>query len=367
MLANVFAPLKNSDACKRAACAPVETIMKRREILKGLAALPLLATPALGKTKKTKIIKPKRLKAGDTVGVIAPASGLSKESFDKAMQNLESYGLKTKIGKSARGLKGFLAATDKERLDDLHWAFADKEIAGVWCLRGGYGAARLLPMIDYDLIRKNPKILIGYSDITSLHLAISNNTGLVTFHGPVASSAPSDYTKNHVLNMLMNPSAPYKIELSEFNKAQASNLFKTEIITSGKARGKLIGGNLSLLTALAGTPYALRDLKGKILFMEDVGEQPYRIDRMLTQLRQSVDLAQLSAIALGIFEDCNPKTEGTQSLMEVLKDRLGDLKIPVIYGLSFGHIRDQFTLPVGIEAELDTASATMTFLETSVI
>jgi muramoyltetrapeptide carboxypeptidase len=343
--------------------------MNRREILKGLAALPLLASPVFSKVRrngKIKIIKPKRLKAGDTVAVIAPASGLSKESFDKALENLESLGLKTKVGKSARGVKGFLAATDKERLDDLHAAFADSEIAGVWCVRGGYGAARLLPAIDYDLIRKNPKILIGYSDITSLHLAISQNTGLVTFHGPVAASELSDYTKNHVTNALMNPSAPYKIELSEYNKAQTSNLFKTETIVGGKARGRLVGGNLSLLSALAGTPYALAGLRGKILFIEDVGEQPYRIDRMLTQLRQSANLTSLAGIALGIFEDCNPRTKDTQSLLDVLKDRLGDLKIPVVYGLSFGHIRDQFTLPVGIEAELDADNATMTLLETSV-
>src|SRR5215204_234979 len=220
--------------------------MKRRDILKGLAALPFLASPIVGKirrTDKTKIIKPKRLKAGDTVAVIAPASGLSKESFDKALQNLESLGLKTKVGKAARGIKGFLAATDKERLEDLHWAFSDQEISAVWCVRGGYGAARLLPAIDYNLIRKNPKILIGYSDITALHLAISHNTGLVTFHGPVAASELTDYTKKHVTNVLMNPSAPYKVEISEYNKANESNLFKTETIAAGKARGRLIGGN----------------------------------------------------------------------------------------------------------------------------
>ena len=343
--------------------------MKRRDMLKSLAAVPLLASPAFGKDKrarKLKVTKPKRLKAGDTVAVIAPASGLSSESFDKALQNLESLGLKTKVGKAARGIKGFLAATDKERLDDLHWAFTDSEISAVWCVRGGYGAARLLSDIDYNLIRKNPKILIGYSDITALHLAISQKTGLVTFHGPVAASELSDYTKNHVTNVLMNPSAPYKIELSEYNKAQESNLFKTETITAGKARGRLIGGNLSLLAALAGTPFALREMKGKILFIEDVGEQPYRIDRMLTQLRQSIDMRALAGIALGVFEDCNPRTKDTQTLEDVIKDRLGDLGIPVVYGLSFGHIRDQFTLPVGTEAELDAGNATLTLLETSV-
>ena len=343
--------------------------MNRRDILKGLAALPVLTSPAFGKMRrvnKSKIIKPKRLKAGDTVAVIAPASGLTPESFDNALRNLESLGLKPKVGKSARGVKGFLSATDKERLDDLHQAFSDKEIAGVWCVRGGYGAGRLLPAIDYDLIRKNPKVLIGYSDITALHLAISQATGLVTFHGPVAASELTGYTKTHVANVLVNPSTPYKIELSEYNKTQESNLFKTETITGGKARGRLVGGNLSLLAALAGTPYALREMKGKILFIEDVGEQPYRIDRMLTQLRQGLNLGSLAGIALGVFEDCNPRTKDTQSLQDVVKDRLGDLRVPVVYGLSFGHIRDQFTLPVGIEAELDATNATLTFLETGV-
>jgi muramoyltetrapeptide carboxypeptidase len=184
----------------------------------------------------------------------------------------------------------------------------------------------------------------------------------------VATSGYSDYPKNHVVNVLMNPSAPYRVELSPDNQKNESNLFKTEVITKGKARGKLIGGNLSLLTALAGTPFGLQNTKGKILFTEDVGEQPYRVDRMLTQLRQSVDLRALAGIALGVFEDCNPKdAASSQSLIEVIKDRLGDLGIPVIYGLSFGHIRDQFTLPVGIEAELETENATLTFLETGVV
>jgi muramoyltetrapeptide carboxypeptidase len=249
----------------------------------------------------------------------------------------------------------------------LHQAFGDREIKAVWCVRGGYGATRFLPDLDFKLIEKNPKIFIGYSDITALHLAIHQNTGLVTFHGPVAASTFSDYTKNHMAGVLINPSAPYKIELSPVNIAKESNLFKTETITRGKCRGKLIGGNLSLLAAMAGTDFALRDTKGKILFIEDIGEQPYRIDRMLTQLKQTIDLRQLAGIALGVFEDCNPKDMTSQSLIEVFRDRLGNLGIPVIYGLSFGHIRDQFTLPFGIEAEMDTETATMTFLESAVI
>lgn len=338
--------------------------------MKALAATSLLAGTTFAGTermRKVKIIKPKRLKAGDTVGVIAPSSGLSREAFDKALQNLEDLGFQAKVGKFARKENGFFAGTDKERLEDLHQAFADAEIKAVWCVRGGYGAARLLPDIDFNLIRRNPKIFIGFSDITALLTAIFQNCGLVTFHGPVASSEYSDYSKTHVINTLMGASAPYKIELSAYHQTQTSNLFRTETIVAGKARGRLVGGNLSLLAALCGTPFALKNPKGKILFLEDVNEQPYRIDRMLTQLRQSIDLKQFAGIVLGVFENCNPRTPNTQSLLEVLKDRLGDLGIPVIYGLSFGHIRDQFTLPVGIKAELDTEKATLTLLENAVL
>lgn len=348
--------------------------MKRRELLKSLAVIPFLAQSALsGKNRKLssgkKIIKPKRLTQGDTISVIAPASGLPEKIFDTALQNLADLGFKTKVGKYARHVDGFLAGTDKERLEDLHWAFSDTDVDAVWCVRGGYGITRLLPDIDYSLIRRNPKILIGYSDITALHLAIWQNCRLVTFHGPAAASTFSDYPKKHIFDLLTNPSAPYQVKTAPAEESeQQSNLYQIEVITKGKCRGRLIGGNLSLLSALAGTPFALRNLKNKILFIEEVGEQPYRIDRMLTQLRQSVDLRQAAGIALGVFKDCNPEGEApSQSLLEVIKDRLGNLGIPVIYGLSFGHIQNQFTLPIGIEAKLDTEKATMTFVETSVV
>jgi muramoyltetrapeptide carboxypeptidase len=303
---------------------------------------------------------------GDTVGMIAPSSGINDAEFARALQNMADLGLKVKIGKFARSVNGFIAGTDKERLEDLHWAFKDKEIKAVWCVRGGYGATRFLPDIDYSLIKKNPKILIGYSDITALHTAINQITGLVTFHGPVATSTFSDYAKNHLVNTLMNPSAPYKVELSPVNAAKEGPEFKTRDIANGKCRGKLIGGNLSLLTAMAGTPFALKSTKGRILFIEDVGERPYRLDRMFVQLKQSIDLRELAGIALGVFRECDPPDNISQTVFDVVQDHLGSLGIPVIYGLSFGHIRDQFTLPVGIEAELATANATITFLESGV-
>ena len=342
--------------------------MNRRDLLKVLPLIPVFTQTMLSqKSTNPKLIKPKRLKKGDTVALITPSSSVSDADFQKALQNMADLGLKTNVGKYATAVNGFLAGKDAQRLEDLHWAFSDKSIDAVWCIRGGYGLSRILPQIDYKLIKQNPKIFIGYSDITALHLAINQNTGLVTFHGPVATSTQSDYTKKHVVNALMTPSAPYKIELSPDSVAKDTLAFKTQVVTKGMTRGRLIGGNLSLLTALAGTPYALTNTKGKILFTEDVGEKPYRIDRMFTQLKQSINLRELAGIALGVFEGCDAPDDKSQTVIDVVKDQLGGLGIPVIYGLSFGHIRDQFTLPLGIEAEMNTENATVTLLETGVI
>ena len=343
--------------------------MNRRDLLKGAAALPLLGQTMVGNSEaRTKLIKPKRLSPGDGVGLIAPASGVTAETWNRAIKNIEDLGFKPVVGKFARGQVGFLSGSDKERLSDLHWAFSDPAIKAVWCVRGGGGAPRLLADIDYSLIRKNPKIFIGFSDITALHLAIHQNCGLVTFHGPVASSQFPDYTKGHLMDVLTKPSAPYKITVSEFNTAKESPFYRTEVLNKGKSRGRLIGGNLSLLTALAGTKYALGNLRGKLLFIEEVNEPPYRIDRMLTQLRQSADLRSVAGIALGVFEDTSASAGKTsQPVMDVLRDRLGDLNVPLVYGLSFGHIRDNITIPYGVEAELDADNAMLTYLESAIM
>ena len=350
--------------------------MKRRTILRGATLLPFLSefpnetseSVVNQELSNKKIIKPKRLKVGDTLGVIAPSSALSEERVTRAVNNLTNLGFKIKLGKNVRAQNGYLAGTDAERLEDLHWAFSDPEVDAVWCIRGGYGATRLLPKVDFKLIKKNPKIFIGYSDITALHVAIFQKTGLVTFHGPVGTSDYTDFTKPNVWNVLTNPTPQYKLVNADANTQNESNLFKTEVISAGKCRGQLIGGNLSLLSAMDGTPFALDNLKGKILFMEDIDERPYRIDRMLTQMLQSHDLSKLAGIALGIFEGCNPKTdENSLSLIDCLKDRLGNLGIPVIYGLSFGHISNQYTLPVGIEAEMDTETGILTLLDSAVL
>lgn len=348
-------------------------IMERRTILRGASLLPFFKNDNLvnseTETMLKKTIKPKRLKLGDTLGLIAPAGPLTDELFEKSVKSMTDLGFKIKMGKYVRERLGFLAGTDAQRAEDFHWAFSDKTVDAVWCFRGGYGGTRVLPLIDFKIVKKNPKIFIGYSDITAYHTAIFQKTGLITFHGPVGTSDYTDFTKSNVLNVLMNPTPQYKLESAAENIANPSNLFKMEVITAGRCQGKLIGGNLSLLSAMAGTPFGLKgkDLKGKILFMEDIEERPYRVDRMLTQMMQSVDLRACEGIALGVFEGCNPKKdEPSQSLIECLKDRLGNLGIPVAYGLSFGHIKNQYTLPVGVEGAFDTEGCVITLLESAV-
>lgn len=275
-------------------------------------------------------------------------------------------GYQVKEGAALRARYGYLAGKDLARLDDLHAAFSDPEVDAVWCVRGGYGITRLLPDIDYGLIRRNPKPFIGYSDVTALHLAIGRKTGLVTFHGPVAASDFPDNTLRHFNAALVEPVEGYLLEAPGQDAELESPEYQPFTIRPGQAAGPLTGGNLSLLAALAGTPYA-PDYKDRVVFIEDVGEQPYRIDRMLTQLLQASDLKKAAGIALGVFFDCAPKNpEYSLTLQETLEDRLGNLGIPVVYGLPFGHVAHQATFAYGIRAELDAGKHTLRLMESGV-
>lgn len=312
------------------------------------------------------VIKPHRLRPGDTVALISPGSYAPDEAVQKAYLNLEGLGLKVKPGKHLRAQRGFTAGTDQQRLDDLHGAFSDTEISAVWCVRGGYGCTRLLPYIDYALIRQYPKIIIGYSDITALIQAIHLETGLICFHGPVASATFTDYAKGQLVKLLMETAPAHNIYVADGQKEKNDPEYQPVVIKSGKAQGILSGGNLSLLAAMAGTQHAF-DFTDKLVFIEEVGERPYRIDRMLTTLLQASNLDKAAGIALGVFTDCQPKKdELSLSLMDTLKDRLGNLGIPVVYGLSFGHVSDNCTLPVGIPASLDVEERSITLLDTPV-
>lgn len=311
--------------------------------------------------------KPPRLQAGMNVGLIAPASSFTPEKLASAKQNLTALGLNIHESAHLHARNGYLAGTDQQRLSDLYWAFENPDIDAVWCIRGGYGCSRLLPMIDFDRIGKHHKVFIGYSDVTALHLAIGQRTGLVTFHGPVAASEFPENTLRHFRSVLMEPVAGYQVPIPEKAALPAEEQYQPFVITPGQAKGKLTGGNLTLLTALVGTAFA-PSYKNRIVFMEDVGEQPYRIDRMLTQMLQGSDLSKAAGIALGVFADCKPKGDGPSlSLPETLRDRLGGLGIPVVYGLPFGHVAHQMTFPYGIGAELDATAGSLTLMEVGVI
>lgn len=327
------------------------------------ASTVLAATPSPAPRKR---LLARALKPGDTIGLITPGSYISDSALQKAVANIESLGFRVKMGAHIRAQYGFVAGADAERIADLHAMFADPAVAGVWCARGGYGCSRLLPYIDYNLIRKNPKVLIGYSDITALLQAVYRYAGLVGFHGPVGASDFSDYTRAQCLAVVAEGKSPYEIPLADGNNVADNEAYQGFVIRSGQAEGILAGGNLSLLAALAGTPYDL-DPRGKLIFIEEIGEKPYRIDRMLTQLRQSWPLGAANGIALGIFEDCQPESgDLSLSLPDTLRDRLAELALPCAYGLSFGHIAHQCTLPVGIRARFDAEKRSLTLLEPAV-
>ena len=313
--------------------------------------------------QKTPLILPKKLKKGDTIGLITPGSFIPDRDLAKAERNMISLGLRVKRSRNLRALRGFTAGTDAERLDDLHAMFSDPEVDAIWCARGGYGCTRLLPNIDFNHIRDNPKILIGYSDITALTTAIFQETGLVCFHGPVAASTFTEYTKRELETTLFDVQPTRTITPALANQENTDPLFQPFVIQSGIASGQLIGGNLSLLAAMAGTPWALQP-EGMLLFLEDIEEKPYRIDRMLTQLRQSSAMDKATGLALGIFAGCKPDPEDRSlSLSQTLKGQLNAFNIPAAYGLSIGHIAHQCTLPIGIHATLDTRTRTLTLNE----
>ena len=315
---------------------------------------------------KKPLLKPKKLKEGDTIGLIAPGSPFSKEAYERTVSNIIRLGFKYKNAKNLFLKYGYLAGDDKSRIEDIHQMFSDPEVDAIWCVRGGYGTTRLLYDIDYDLIEKNPKILMGYSDITALLQAIHKKTGLVTFHGPVGSTEMTDYNIANFRSVLMstdnNTRITNKVTINE------SKEFNPQIIVNGHLKGQLAGGNLTLLAAIAGTEFQL-DAKDKLIFIEDVGEKPYRIDRMLTQLRQTAHLKEANGIVLGVFKDCDaePDEKNTLTLKETLIDRLGYLDIPVFYGFSFGHIEQICTIPVGIDATFVMDKQELILLENAVV
>jgi muramoyltetrapeptide carboxypeptidase len=340
--------------------------MTRRNLFK---TLPVLAA-ASAQTPSMNPIRPKVLRAGDTVGLITPSTGVSDpDRLALAEGMVRHFGLKPKWGKNVRKRSGYLGGSVAERVDDLHAMFTDHEVAGIFAIRGGYGSAQLLDHIDYGLIRANPKVFVGYSDITAMHLAITKKAGLVTFHGPVAVSRFTDYTQRFFRKALFE-TAPVGAVTNppESNTLRPSHPLRT--VRPGRATGRLLGGNLTLISTTMGTPYEI-ETRGRILFIEDVGEEPYRIDRMLTHMKLAGKLEAAAGIVWGECADCRPNDykpsfDSNFSLGEIVDSILGELKIPVLGGLTIGHTDDQLTLPEGVMAMLDADKQELVIEESGV-
>ncbi|WP_445665039.1 S66 peptidase family protein [Fodinibius sp. AD559] len=332
--------------------------------------LKLLSTGGLGTflanigdySHNKSLIKPKKLQQGDTIGLISPGFILpDSNKYDEIIDQIQQLGYKVKEGPNARNQYGYLAGTDEERAADLNAMFADNSVDAIMPFRGGWGCNRILPLIDFDTIRSNPKILVGYSDITTLLLSIFAKTGLITFHGPVGKSEWTDYTRQHFKDVLTGQQKLFNIPNNDLCK-EGNEL---EVITPGKATGTLLGGNLSVLSAMMGSDY-LPNWNNSILFLEDVGEDVYRLDRMLTQLKLNGVLEKISGFVFGQCVSCEMSSSQSLTLNQVFDDHIKPLGIPAFSGAMIGHIDNMITLPVGLSAEMNTKNGTIKLKESAV-
>jgi muramoyltetrapeptide carboxypeptidase len=304
-------------------------------------------------------LKPKALRRGDAIGVVVPAGPVNRKRMDRALERLRSRGFRAKLYVDIYRSQGYLAGDDKTRAEELMTAFRDPETTAVWCARGGYGVSRILARIDFDLIRRHPKVLIGFSDITALHVAIHQRTDLVTFHGPNLQdgfggendmSAPNEAALWQAV-LAEDQSETVQGYPYDFSKAED---FALRAVRGGAARGRIVGGNLSVLAGLMGTPFEI-DTAGRILFLEDVGERAYRIDRYLSQLRLAGKLQSAAGVLLGNFSytDDEP-AESEDAVAALVDDYFGRLDVPVLAGFPAGHAKHNFTLPIGALVEVDS-------------
>jgi len=293
------------------------------------------------------MIWPTPLKYGDKVAITAPSSPVSDEKLEMSVESIKFLGLEPVVMPSCNMAHGYLAGPDKQRADDINTAFADDTIKGIFCLRGGYGTTRLLPMLDFDMIKNNPKVFIGYSDISSLHFNLNQKCNLVTFHGPMPTTdyrVHEGFTNDSLRTCLFAPK----------NLKTIGNPEGEEIITlsEGFVKGTLVGGNLSLMAGTLGSPYEI-DTKGKILFIEDVDEMPFRLDKMLTALALAGKFRDCEGIILGTFERCEEADHPSLTLREIFEEVVLPWNKPTILNLRAGHIYPQSTLPMGAEVSFD--------------
>jgi muramoyltetrapeptide carboxypeptidase len=315
-------------------------------------------------------IKPKALVRGDAISVVAPAGPLDRERIDRALARLRQRGFRTKTYGDIYRSRGYLAGDDATRAGELMAAFADPETAAVWCARGGYGVARLLDRLDFDVILRHPKVFIGFSDITALHLAIQRRTGLVTFHGPNLQDGFGKADDMPAATETALWRAVWAEEQPEPQRGYALDFAGLEppalrTIRPGKARGPLTGGNLSVLAGIMGTPFEI-ETAGRILFLEDVGERLYRVDRYLAQLWLAGKLQSAAGVLIGNFSNDDAEAEPPEAMASLLDDYFGRLRVPVLAGFPAGHVRQNLTLPMGALVELDAGDKRVSVCENAV-
>lgn len=299
----------------------------------------------------------KKLKKGDTIGIIAPASCTTYEKVLEAKKNIEDIGYQVILGECTKKQWYSYAGTDEERAEEINSFFDDKSIDAIICMRGGYGSNRLIELLDFEVIKRNPKIFVGYSDITTLHIALNEKANLITFHGPMAvSNFTGNYNRDTYENFIeMLSNSKYEQSIKNITK-------KLKVLNEGRAKGKLVGGNLATLIATLGTEYDL-DYNGKILFLEEIGEKTYKIDRFLNQLKKHGVFEKIEGLVLGDFKNCIQDSEKDMTLLEVFQNYFKELKKPVIYNFESGHSEPMLTLPLGAICEIDTYNKELKVLE----
>lgn len=330
----------------------------------GLALLPFSNSIAQFSHSKTRTI-PKRLEKGDVIGLITPGGPITKEQLDECIQQLEDLGFKTYYEETVLSEYGYFAGKDQERAEELMSMFANKNVDAILCVRGGYGSIRILDLLNFNLIRNNPKVFMGYSDITALNCSIFDQTGLVTYHGPLGISPFNDFTFESFQQVVMNPRRRYSFPYRREENSADNTEFDLYTITGGKADGKLIGGNISVLDSMIGSKYEV-DFENKIVFLEEIGEKTYRVDKMLFHLLSATNLKKAAGIVLGVFSECNINDEPRLSLRDALQDLLQPLDMPIFYGMSFGHIDTILTIPTGIKAKMDADKHSLKLMEKAV-
>lgn len=344
--------------------------MQRRDFLNATVAAPLAAA-ALTSLKADAAAAqvgplpnvPARLKAGDTVGLVAPANAtFNSVELDIARESLEALGLEVRVGAHLRDRHGYLAGEDRDRAADINAFFKDTSVSAVLPIRGGWGSARLLPYLDYEMIRRNPKVVVGYSDVTALLTALHTRGNLITFHGPNGMGRWDAYSLDYFKRVLFGGEA---VTFANTPRMTDNNVLtptqnRIRTVTPGTARGRLLGGNLSVLAGIAGSPY-MPDWNGAILFLEDVGEDIYRMDRMLTTLKLAGIFDKIRGFVFGTCSECGPGDGGFGALTfeELWADHIAPLKIPAWSGAMIGHGMPQWTLPVGAMVEIDATAGSI--------